>query len=62
MATKRAARNKYPKCREHLDGKHKFGVANLSFRDVCLYRDKDTENIFKCGFERPKREATHARD
>lgn len=46
------ARRKYPKCKEHPSGKHRFGVTNMSFQDVILYRDKDLDNICKCGFSR----------
>lgn len=48
----RKKRRFYPKCREHPNGKHRFGIPNLSFRDAVMHRHKDLDHICKCGFSR----------
>lgn len=50
---KAKSRRVYPKCREHRDGRHRFGTNNMSFTTVCCYRDEDDiDDMCTCGFNR----------
>src|SRR5690348_15725340 len=52
--TAKRKRKKYPKCSHYRNGKHRFGIDNLSFTDVCMFRHGDVDNMCKCGFDRKK--------